>query len=983
MLELVFQGRVTASNENFDTAISDLEIVDGVLVSVSRMGGGLTSWALDSAGLPTLVRMRAAETHSVTGEGPVLAHYAHGNSTGVVVAGFAPGLLDVSTISSTSTISTPQDRDAGSGTWAHAQQINEGLLAVSEAGGNGFRLFSDSGSGALVQVQQVSDTNQSFADSISTMTSVQIGGRSFLFVGSSGEQGLTSYEISGHSTTLRDAHGPEGGLGLMVPTALEVVESGGNSFLIVTTAPGSGSSGSLSVMAISAGGKLTPTDHVLDTLHSRFGQVQSLSVAEYGDTAFVAAGGGDDGISLFILSDQGQLVHLDAFADTLAAGLSNITDIELHILGDTLHVYAASEDTRGISVLRVDLSDLGLVETATGGTLQGNNGDDILIDGSGAETLNGTSGSDTYVIGTDGNNGDRINNFNPADDILDLSGWAFLYDPLAIDIVATNKGARLTWRGEELMVHSHTGQSLNPDDLREAIHIDLNRTFQAPQVDLTGTNSADALAGTWGNDTLNGSGGNDTLTGGKGDDILIGGDGNNDRAVFAGDSDDVQSVFIDGDHVTLITGDGRDEIEGVEQFTFDNVTLGLIGLIGMLEPIQSAGTDGRDLIEITSTPVEIDAARGHDTLRTGAYNDTLIGGPGSDKLYAGGGDDQLVGDTGHDLLDAGSGDDTITPGHGNNTIHGGSGNDHVVLDVASIDADVITFANGSLTLVTDNGTYDIDGAEWFVFTNRTMSLAQMEDLLAPLEIEGSENSDALDVTGNVNARIMGYGGNDTVAAANGDDYISGGSGRDTINAGRGEDTITGGGGYDKILAGNGNDTVRGNAGDDTVKAGSGFDLVYGGNNNDVLRGQNYADTIHGGSGRDNIKGGAGHDQLFGNSHRDTLEGGLGNDLLRAGAGKDHLTGGAGKDKLKGGSGEDVFVFATGHDKDQIVDFDPAEDRLLLSITLTDGLTSGAQVRSEFATKTSDGILFDFGGGDTILLNGLSSFSGLGGAIDFF
>lgn len=1009
MLELVFQGRVTASNDSFDTSISDLEIVGDVLVSVSRLGGGLASWQINAAGLPTLIRTRAADTESVTGDGPNLALYTHGNNTGVVVAGFAPGLLDVSTISGNGTIGTPQDRDAGSATWAHAVQVRAGLLALSDTGGSGFRLFSDSGTGALSQVRAVSDNGQSYADSISAMTSARIGGRDFLFVGSGTEQGLTSYEISGTSATRRDAHGPESGLGLMVPTGLEVVTVDGQSFLLVATAPGAGASGSLSVMAISASGQLSPTDHVLDTLHSRFGQVQSLSSVQYGDTALVAAGGGDDGISLFALSDQGQLVHLDAFADTLAAGLSNVTDVELTIVGDMLHVYATSEDTRGITLLRVDLSDLGIVRTATGGTLTGTSGDDILIDGSGAETLNGTGGSDTFVIGTDGNDGDRIRNFDPANDILDLSGWAFLYDPAAIDIVATTKGARLTWRGESLVLHSHTGQPLDVEALREAIRIDLNRSFSAPQVDLTGTNSAETLAGSWGNDTLTGGGGNDTLTGGAGDDTLIGGSGN-DRAVFRGSSEAVQDVYIDGDHVTLISGDGRDVIEGVEAFVFDDVTLSLAGLAILQAPVRQTGSEAADLIQITTSPADIDGGGGHDTLRTGDFDDTLFGGAGNDRLYAGNGDDLLTGQSGHDLIEAGAGNDTIRPGSGNDTIRGGSGNDQVLLDVASTDVQVTAYANGGLTLVTARGTLEITGSEWFAFTDRTLSLAQMEGLTGPHEIEGSDGSDSLNVTGNVNARIMAYGGNDEVTAADGADFLSGGSGQDTLRAGRGNDTIEGGSDPDGVWGDGGDDMIRGNAGNDTLRGGQGFDLIYGDRDDDVLRGQSHGDTLYGGPGADNIKGGggndlhygeaghdfikggtradlvdggSGHDVLNGNRHNDTLNGGAGNDVLRAGGENDRLTGGTGNDTLKGGSGADVFIFDAGHDTDRISDFDPDHDQLLFSLSLTGAEDNPARILTDFATTTNKGVLFDFGGGDTILLETLDSLAGLGGAIELF
>ena len=1007
MLELGYQGRVTASNDSFDTAISDLEVVRDVLVSVSRDGGGLASWAIDAAGLPVLTRMRGAETGSVTGEGAILARYEGTSVDGVIVAGFAAGLLDVSPVNGSQTVGSPQDRSAGSGTWAHVVQVREDLLVVSEAGGDGFHLFRDTGGSAFSDLRHVSDTGQSHADSITAMATAQIDGREFLFVGSGTEQGVSSYEVWNSSVTLRDSHGPMQGLGLMVPTALETVRVEGTSFLLVATAAQNGASGALSVMEIGTGGQLRPTDHVLDTLYSRFGQVQSLSSLAYGDMALIAAGGGDDGVSLLALSPEGRLVHLDAFADTVAAGLSDITALEMSLRGDVLRIYAASEETRGITVLTVDLSDYGVLRTANGGTQGGSAGDDILIDGPGAETLNGQLGSNLFVMGSDGVM-DRIQNFDPNTDKIDLSSWAFLYDVNAIDIRSTTKGARLSWRGEELDIRSRDGGSLDVEAVRDALQIDINRSFYAPSTEVTGSGASEALAGTWGNDTLIGGGGNDTLEGGAGDDTIIGGSGT-DQVLFRALSTEVEGLEIAGDRVTIVTGEGTDRIEGVERFVFEDVTLSLSELNTLQPPRREDGSTRGDRIEVTDTRADLDGGAGNDTLRTGAFEDTLRGGSGNDSLNAGAGDDILIGGTGDDTLEGGAGDDTLLPGTGNTRLDGGSGSDQVVLEMVSNAAQVTAYVDGRVTLVTPDGVLEIAGIEWFIFDNQTLSLAQMAARVAPLEIEGSAGSDVLSVPGNSNARVIGYAGDDVLTAADGDDFLSGGDGIDTIRAGRGDDTIEGGNAADAIWGDGGHDTIRGNAGQDTLRGGIGNDLIYGDRDADVLRGQKESDTLYGGSGDDNIKGGGGNDLLFGeagddflkggsrrdtlnggsgddmlngNSFDDTLNGGAGHDTLRAGGENDRLEGGSGNDVLKGGGGSDVFVFAMGHDMDRIDDFDPERDRLLLSLSLTNGADNPSLILTNFADQQADGVQFDFGGGDTILLAGLS-LTGLSEAITLF
>ena len=80
-----------------------------------------------------------------------------------------------------------------------------------------------------------------------------------------------------------------------------------------------------------AWGQLTPVDHVLDSLETRFDGVSALSVVTLNDRAFVIAGGADDGISLFELSADGKLHHMSSIADQHGTTLNNISLSLIHI----------------------------------------------------------------------------------------------------------------------------------------------------------------------------------------------------------------------------------------------------------------------------------------------------------------------------------------------------------------------------------------------------------------------------------------------------------------------------------------------------------------------------------------------------------------------------------------------------------------------------------------------------------------------------
>jgi VCBS repeat-containing protein len=162
-----------------------------------------------------------------------------------------------------------------------------------------------------------------------------------------------------------------------------------------------------------------------------------------------------------------------------------------------------------------------------------------------------------------------------------------------------------------------------------------------------------------------------------------------------------------------------------------------------------------------------------------------------------------------------------------------------------------------------------------------------------------------------------------------------------------EVTITGRADTEFRMGGNGNDVIA---------TGAGEDYLYGGNGNDTLSGNGGHDMLSGDNGNDSLFGGSGNDMLFG---------GNGNDLLDGGAGRDDLHGGNGNDRMSGGEGADSFWFARGGGNDTILDFDVAEDRLVLA----DGI--GVQSHS-VGDVNGDGIAdltiaFSRGGGSAVLL----------------
>jgi Ca2+-binding RTX toxin-like protein len=277
---------------------------------------------------------------------------------------------------------------------------------------------------------------------------------------------------------------------------------------------------------------------------------------------------------------------------------------------------------------------------------------------------------------------------------------------------------------------------------------------------------------------------------------------------------------------------------------------------------------------------------------------------------------------------------------GGDWMFGGAGND--VYNVNSIDDLVFEAAGGGTDTVVsrvDNYTLGAD-VENLILDNTPTQLVVLPGpvfQLIPAADNGTGNSLNNVITGNDNNNILsGLDGNDTLNGGNGNDTLLGGNGNDTLVGGNGNDTLNGGVGIDNMSGGLGNDTyVVDNifdittegllAGIDTVQ--SSVSKTLGANiENLTLTGVALSGT---GNTLNNV--------ITGNASNNTLRGLDGSDTLIGNAGNDLLDGGTGNDTLTGGVGLDSFVFANRANTDNITDFAPVNDTIVLSNALDTGL----------------------------------------------
>ena len=910
MVEIEFSGLLLTGVADYNVGITDVQVIDNgsqgaTLVVISASSQGLISWSLgEHDQFPTLVSITAIGSQSLAGISANFTTAETSEGDFLLTTGVGADSIFIGQIDREHGVEALEELDTGSDLWISSATLSDGTWVFSELDG-GLTLIDYSSGLNSAEINFERDGN---SDPINLLDSIQVNGIDILIAGSTIQGNLATYVFDGTSLSIGDDLQQGDETGFMLPTDL-TVSIGDQAFLIVGSA--NGANGTLSTFLIDELGTLNPTDQILDSRDSRFGSIQSLATIPYARGALVVAGGGDDGVSLFALNGNGRLVHLDSFADSIEAGLTNVVALDLHLVDTALQIFISSQADEGLTVLTVDLSDFGIIgnDAPSSEPISGTSADDVLFGTTGADVFLGSGGADLFVITYDIGHTDTIRGFSPTEDRLDLSGWSGLYSADSLDITMTDRGARIAFRNQVLVLESTTGTSLEPAAIRSLIELDITRLPSLEPINVVGNSEDNIIEGNWTDDTLAGGGGNDTLFGFAGDDTLFEDEGSdtiyggagNDTLILNGNEIDFIITGLEGNSITLSSASGTDVISGVETFEFNDVSLDFETLtLPENLGLSIVGTVGSDTIVATVFDDWIDGSRGADQL-TGkdgndliwgsGGNDVIRGNQGMDTLGGGLGNDTIYGDNDGDSLEGNLGDDQLYGGSGEDTIKGGSG------------ADIIYGGNGVDNIEGNLGDDQLYGGD-------------DED-----NINGGYGADII-FGDNGNDIINGDNGNDIIKGGNGIDIIYGGNGVDNINGnlgddqlygGSSEDTIKGGYGADIIFGDNGNDIINGDNGNDIINGNSGADEIFGGDNEDIIKGGNGADIIYGGNGVDSIEGNLGDDQLYGGDDEDNINGGYGADIISGDNGNDVLTGNAGKDDISGGDGNDIINGGSGND----------------------------------------------------------------------
>ncbi len=470
--------------------LSDIKIVNVagrfVLVVASEADGALTTFSLNGTGAPTLVDVQKYSGGSGTGRVSSLGFVQAGGETVLLPATRYEDQTAFYTLGSGGALS----RAGNSGVSGEGIGLNEAVVIGSDTfvyvqsyGGQTLTVYRMGDAQRLVQVQALTDTDSSFLGDISALEHLEIGGKTFLFVASAFDAGLSVYQIGSEGRlSLRDTVEPGDRSGFARAQGLVAFEVEGQAYVVLAAAGTS----SLTVYAVADNGGLSEVAHLIDTLETRFQGATLVEAFDFGGRQFLVTAGSDDGITVLEVLAGGALRVEASLADTYDITLDNVSAIAVEIFNGVPVLFVSSATDHGFTRIELDIAappeaiegtagDDTLIGTggddiirglAGNDTIKGGGGDDTLVDGAGRDVLDGSQGVDTFTFVKDGEV-DVIADFNPDWDLIDLSAFGGVSSFADLRIVKGCEGIMIYVDGEFIVLEVERHR-LEIDDLTAA-----------------------------------------------------------------------------------------------------------------------------------------------------------------------------------------------------------------------------------------------------------------------------------------------------------------------------------------------------------------------------------------------------------------------------------------------------------------------------------------------------------------------------------
>ncbi|HET6550128.1 MAG TPA: calcium-binding protein [Solirubrobacter sp.] len=422
----------------------------------------------------------------------------------------------------------------------------------------------------------------------------------------------------------------------------------------------------------------------------------AVTFDKQGNAVELTGDAANDNVALNV-NDAGLITH----NITGAPGIADNTDFDPdpNTVGTLKNDNSASFTVKtlgGNDAVNLSVPDL------AGATVEGGDGDDIVVGSDSPDTLSGEAGNDriTGFRGGDtvsGGDGSDVMTWNNGDGN-DTNDGGANNDETQITLAAGDDNMTVVQNGTTTRFDRLGGGAFNVQMLNGTVEklsitsfggndtLATNADVTIPMAvdggpgnDTIATGAgADLLNGFDGDDTLSGQGGGDRIVGDRGNDAMNGGAGDDTMVWNNGDNNDVMNgddgvdrvetnLAAAGDIASLRNENGR--------VRFDRLNLVPFNLSISAETFELNGLGGDDSLTTApdvAIPLDVDAGAGNDVIQGGAASDSIDGGDGNDLVQ--------VRENVADFVRGGPGADTATV----------DAIDAVAGDVETVDRPVVT-----------------------------------------------------------------------------------------------------------------------------------------------------------------------------------------------------------------------------------------------------------------------------------------------------
>ncbi len=238
-------------------------------------------------------------------------------------------------------------------------------IFTAAANDDGVGVFSVSSGGVLNQVDAVNDNGTLYLDGVVRLTTTVISGTTYLFAIGSADDGVSVFSVSDAGILNNvDNVGNNNTLHLEKPYSVMTINILGTTYLFVggtDNHQGSNGDQGISVFSVSDAGVLTYVNNVADNSTLKLNTIFGMTTATFGllNYLFIGAGHPDDGISVFSILPDGTLTNVDNVSDNSTLRLNGVSNLKIASISGTTYLFALGFSDDGISVFSV--SPLGIL----------------------------------------------------------------------------------------------------------------------------------------------------------------------------------------------------------------------------------------------------------------------------------------------------------------------------------------------------------------------------------------------------------------------------------------------------------------------------------------------------------------------------------------------------------------------------------------------------------------------------------------------